>query len=53
MGAHPEFDPRVLGWVNGCACRRARGCTAPQEFVALRHVLDDMRLYKSRAEQAS
>jgi Xaa-Pro aminopeptidase len=26
---------------------------APHEFVALRHVLDDMRLYKSRAEQAS
>jgi Xaa-Pro aminopeptidase len=25
----------------------------PQEFVALSHVLDDMRLYKSRTEQAS
>jgi Xaa-Pro aminopeptidase len=31
--------------------RQAAG--APHEFVALRHVLDDMRLYKSRAEQVS
>ncbi len=30
-----------------------QGAAAPHEFVALRHVLDDMRLYKSRAEQAS
>ena len=42
MGTHVDFDPRILSWVNG-----------QQEFVALNHVLDDMRLYKSRAEQAS
>jgi Xaa-Pro aminopeptidase len=43
MGTHPEFDPRMAGWVNGVRF---------QEFVALGHVLDDMRLYKSRPEQA-
>ncbi len=43
MGTHPEFDPRMVGWVNGVRF---------QEFVALGHVLDDMRLYKSRPEQA-
>jgi Xaa-Pro aminopeptidase len=44
MGSHPEFDSRMLAWVNG---------TRVQEFAALAHVLDDMRLYKSHAEQAA
>jgi Xaa-Pro aminopeptidase len=51
MGTHSDFDPRMLGWVNGLRARQGAG--APQEFVALSHVLDDMRLYKSRAEQTS
>ena len=53
MGTHLEFDPRMLGWVNGMRVHARQGAGAPQEFVALGHVLDDMRLYKSRAEQAS
>src|SRR6202048_2982616 len=50
MGTHLEFDPHVLGWVNGlrvgARAQQQRG--DPREFVALNHVLDDMRLYKSR-----
>jgi hypothetical protein len=38
----------VLSWVNGSAGAGASPTGAPGEFVALRHVLDDMRLYKSR-----
>jgi len=53
MGTHPDFDSHVLSWVNGLRSQARRGAGAPHEFVALRHVLDDMRLYKSRAEQAS
>ncbi len=53
MGSHVEFDPRMLGWVNGIRVHARQGVGALQEFVALGHVLDDMRLYKSRAEQAS
>src|SRR6204780_5008761 len=53
MGAHPDFDSHVLSWVNGLRAQARRSAGAPHEFVALRHVLDDMRLYKSRAEQAS
>ena len=41
MGTHHELDPHVAAW------------GAEREFVALNHVLDDMRLYKSRAEQGS
>ena len=50
MGAHPEFDSHVLSWVNGLKVRARQAGHSPYEFVALRHVLDDMRLYKSRAE---
>ena len=53
MGAHDEFDPRVLGWVNELRVHAGQGSSAPQEFVALTHLLDDLRLYKSRAEQGS
>ncbi|MGE0581360.1 MAG: Xaa-Pro aminopeptidase [Steroidobacteraceae bacterium] len=52
MGTHPEFDQRVVGWVNGLRAQSKRGRHAPQEFVALDHVLHDMRLFKSRAELA-
>src|SRR5277367_5834985 len=51
MGTHPEFDPRILGWVNTLRAQSRLG--AVHEFVALTHALDDMRLYKSRPEQAS
>ena len=53
MGAHEEFDPRVLGWVNELRVHAGQGSSGPQEFVALSHILDDLRLYKSRGEQAS
>ncbi len=52
MGAHPEFDARVIGWVNALR-ERGPDTHAPQEFVSLDHLLHDMRLYKSRAEQAA
>lgn len=48
MGQHPEFDQRVIGWVNALKARS--GASSPQEFIALDHLLHDMRLYKSRAE---
>ncbi|MCX7057681.1 MAG: Xaa-Pro aminopeptidase [Proteobacteria bacterium] len=50
MGLNPEFDQRVIGWVNGLRAQARHGLHTPQEFVALDHLLHDMRLYKSRAE---
>lgn len=52
MGNHPEFDQRVIGWVNGLRAQAKSGTQSPQEFVALDHFLHDMRLYKSREELA-
>lgn len=50
MGAYADFDVRMRGWVNGLRARAKHGKHAPYEFVALQHVLHDMRLYKSRGE---
>jgi Xaa-Pro aminopeptidase len=50
MGLHPEFDTRVIGWVNGLRAQAKHGLHTPQEFVSLDHLLHDMRLYKSPAE---
>jgi Xaa-Pro aminopeptidase len=50
MGVYADFDQRVVGWVNGLRTQARNGRHIPQEFVALDHVLHDMRLFKSRAE---
>jgi len=50
MGYSPEFDQQVMGWVNRIRAKVRGGSHAPVEFVALEHVLHDMRLYKSSAE---
>lgn len=50
MGVHPEFDSRLMGWLNTLRSQVGKGTHTPQEFVVLDHVLHDMRLYKSRSE---
>ncbi len=50
MGLYPEFDAQVADWINSLRSRESRGVHTPQEYVALDHLLHDMRLYKSRAE---
>ena len=50
MGIYPEFDQRVVGWVNGLRTQARNGRHPPQEFVALDQVLHELRLFKSRTE---
>ncbi len=50
MGTHPEFDQKVLGWLQTLRGQARHGRHPPQEMIALDHVLHDMRLYKSRVE---
>ncbi len=50
MGMYAEFDTRIAEWVNTLRAKLSRGVHTPQEFVALDHLLHDMRLYKSRGE---
>lgn len=50
MGFDPEFDQRVLGWLNRVRGKARQGVNAPEEFVTLAHVIHELRLYKSRTE---
>lgn len=50
MGLYAEFDARMADWVNLLRSKLNRGVHSPQEFVALDHLLHDMRLFKSRDE---
>ena len=53
MGAHRDFDRQVMDWINTLRKKSRAGVRTPGEFVALDHLLHDMRLYKSSAEQAA
>lgn len=50
MGMYSDFDTRIAEWINALRSRESKGVHTPQEFVALDHLLHDMRLFKSRAE---
>lgn len=53
MGAYADFDARITEWVKSLRKRGSSGASTPHEFVALDHLLHDMRLYKSRSEISS
>ncbi len=53
MGCNTRFDSQVTGWVNRLKEKARAGIHTPSEFVALDHLLHDMRLYKSRSEIAA
>jgi len=50
LGRDAGFDSRLMGWVNTIRERVRTGAQPPGEFVALSHLLHDMRLFKSKAE---
>lgn len=50
IGAHPDFDQRLLGWVATLRERGSQADHTPDEFIGLDHLLHDLRLFKSRAE---
>lgn len=50
MGTHPDFDQRLIGWVNSLRKQSRAGIHTPGEFVSLDHLLHDMRLIKSSGE---
>ncbi len=50
LGCQMEFDQKLIEWVNRLRGQARAGVQTPVEFVALDHVLHDMRLYKSAEE---
>ena len=52
IGRDDDFDRQLMSWVNAIRERVRTGAQPPGEFVALSHLLHDMRLFKSKEEQA-
>gem|GEM_PF-135994 len=50
LGEYPDFDSRLLRWVANIRQREAGGAHPPGEFVELKHLLHEMRLFKSAKE---
>jgi Xaa-Pro aminopeptidase len=50
FGRDTNFDLVLMGWVNRVRSNVRLGAKPPHEFVALSHLLHDLRLYKSRGE---
>ncbi len=52
LGEYADFDARLLQWVADIRKREAGGVRPPGEFVALKHFLHELRLYKTAKEIA-
>jgi Xaa-Pro aminopeptidase len=50
LGRDADFDLKLIGWLNRVRAQARQGAQPPQEFLALGHLLDEMRLYKSADE---
>jgi Xaa-Pro aminopeptidase len=51
MGRSADFDARIMGWVTSIRSKVAAGAVPPGEFTDLDHLLHELRLHKSAAEQ--
>lgn len=52
LGADTVWDAKVTGWLNQVKALVRTGVSAPDDIVDVRKLLDEMRLFKSPAEQA-
>lgn len=50
LGRDQTFDTRVMEWIRVIRSKVRAGAQPPGEFVALEHLLHDLRLYKSANE---
>jgi Xaa-Pro aminopeptidase len=50
FGRDAEFDLKLIGWLNRVRAMVRMGAQPPHEFLELGHLLDELRLFKSRDE---
>jgi len=50
FGRDVEFDLKLIGWLNRVRAMVRQGAQPPHEFLELGHLLDEMRLFKTRDE---
>jgi len=51
LGADAAWDSKLTQWLNQVKAQARSGVSAPDEVADVRKLLDEMRLYKSAAEQ--
>ena len=52
LGRDADFDLKLIGWLNRVRAQVRTGAQPPHEFLALGHLLDELRLFKSAEEVA-
>jgi Xaa-Pro aminopeptidase len=52
FGRDPDFDLQLMGWLNRVRAQKRLGAQPPHEFLELGHLLDELRLFKSKGETA-
>lgn len=52
IGSNEAFDHQLMEWIKTIRSKARQGAQPPNEFIALDHLLHDMRLYKSADEVA-
>lgn len=50
LGQDATWDARLIGWINRVREQVRSGISAPDEICDIRHILDEMRLFKSEEE---
>ena len=50
FGRDLDFDLKLIGWLNRVRAMMRMGAQPPHEFLELGHLLDELRLFKSRDE---
>ena len=50
FGRDTDFDLKLIGWLNQVRAQARLGAQPPHEFLELGHLLDELRLFKSRDE---
>ena len=52
FGRDTDFDLKLMGWLNRVRAQMRLGAEPPHEFLELGHLLDELRLFKSKGEIA-
>lgn len=50
VGKYPDFDRKLLNWVNEVKSKTRAGISAPSEIVDIGHILHELRLIKRTEE---
>ena len=50
MGRYPDFDLDLLNCISEVRSKKRAGMNAPDEFADLRHIIHEMRAFKSKEE---